>query len=381
MQGQSALAGSGHAPETFRPGMRGPPVFKPIRMEEKIRQLLGSIVHPESRRDIVSDGLVEHLAAADGKITVVLRFAKARDPFAVKIKKQTENTLRTAFPDREVLVVVKEGGQPPRPEPKLNTTTRGIARVVAVASGKGGVGKSTVTANLAVAIRNMGYRVGVLDADIYGPSQPRMFGVEGYVPDAVEEEGADRIVPAEAMDIRLMSIGFFIKPDDALLWRGAMAVNALKQMIHQTRWGTLDFLLVDLPPGTGDIHLSIIGELKIDAAVIVSTPQQIAVADVRRGVEMFRNPNVNIPVAGIVENMAWFTPEELPDNRYYLFGRGGARRFAEESGVDFLGEIPIVQSIMEGSETGRPAAGIDSRVESHYRDIAAKVVEKAVRNG
>ena len=381
MQGQSALAGSGHAPETFRRGMRGPPVFKPIRMEEKIRQLLGSIVHPESRRDIVSDGLVEHLAAADGKITVVLRFAKARDPFAVKIKKQTENTLRTAFPDREVLVVVKEGGQPPRPEPKLNTTTRGIARVVAVASGKGGVGKSTVTANLAVAIRNMGYRVGVLDADIYGPSQPRMFGVEGYVPDAVEEEGADRIVPAEAMDIRLMSIGFFIKPDDALLWRGAMAVNALKQMIHQTRWGTLDFLLVDLPPGTGDIHLSIIGELKIDAAVIVSTPQQIAVADVRRGVEMFRNPNVNIPVAGIVENMAWFTPEELPDNRYYLFGRGGARRFAEESGVDFLGEIPIVQSIMEGSETGHPAAGIDSRVESHYRDIAAKVVEKAVRNG
>ncbi len=381
MQGQFALAGSGRAPETLRPGTRGPPVFKPIRMEEKIRQLLGSIIYPESRRDIVSDGLVEHLAAANGKITVVLRFAKARDPFAVKIKKQTETTLQTAFPDREILVVVKEGGQPPRPEPKLNTTTRGIARVVAIASGKGGVGKSTVTANLAIAIRNMGYRVGVLDADIYGPSQPRMFGVEGYVPDAVEEEGADRIVPAEAMDIRLMSIGFFIKPDDALLWRGAMAVSALKQMIHQTRWGTLDFLLLDLPPGTGDIHLSIIGELKIDAAVIVSTPQQIAVADVRRGVEMFRNPNVNIPVAGIVENMAWFTPEELPDNRYYLFGRGGARRFAEESGVDFLGEIPIVQSIMEGSETGRPAAGIDPRVESRYRDIAAKIVEKAVRNG
>jgi len=381
MHGQFALAGSGHAPETLRPGTRGAPVFKPIRMEEKIRQLLGSIIHPESRRDIVSDGLVEHLAAADGKITVVLRFAKARDPFALKIKNQTEALLKEHYPQSEILVVVKEGGQPPHPEPKLNTTTRGIARVVAIASGKGGVGKSTVTANLAIAIRNMGYRVGVLDADIYGPSQPRMFGVEGYVPDAVEEEGADRIVPAEAMDIRLMSIGFFIKPDDALLWRGAMAVNALKQMIHQTRWDTLDFLLLDLPPGTGDIHLSIIGELKIDAAVIVSTPQQIAVADVRRGVEMFRNPNVNIPVAGIVENMAWFTPEELPDNRYYLFGRGGARRFAEESGVDFLGEIPIVQSIMEGSETGRPAAGIDPRVESSYRDIASKIVEKAVRNG
>lgn len=226
----------------------------------------------------------------------------------------------------------------------------------------------------------MGFRVGILDADIYGPSQPKMFGVEGYLPDAVQEEGADHIVPAEPMDIRLMSIGFFIKPTDALLWRGAMAVSALKQMIHQTKWGTLDFLLADLPPGTGDVHLSIIGELKIDSAVIVSTPQQVAVADVVRGVEMFRNENVNIPVAGIIENMAWFTPEELPENRYYLFGKGGARRFAEEHGVDFLGEIPIVQSIMEGSDEGRPAAGIDPRVEKWYCGIAEKIVEKVMKS-
>ena len=279
--------------------------------------------------------------------------------------------------------VYKTGGRgaAPRPEPKLKTTTGGIAKVIAVASGKGGVGKSTVTANLAVALRNMGFRVGILDADIYGPSQPKMFGVEGYLPDAVQEEGADHIVPAEPMDIRLMSIGFFIKPTDALLWRGAMAVSALKQMIHQTKWGTLDFLLADLPPGTGDVHLSIIGELKIDSAVIVSTPQQVAVADVVRGVEMFRNENVNIPVAGIIENMAWFTPAELPENRYYIFGRGGARAFAERSGVDFLGEIPIVQSIMEGGEEGRPAAGIDPRVEEYYREIAEKVVSKVMKNG
>ena len=237
-----------------------------------------------------------------------------------------------------------------------------------------------MTANLAVALRNMGYRVGILDADIYGPSQPKMFGVEGYLPDAVQEEGTDRIVPAESMDIRLMSIGFFIKPTDALLWRGAMAVSALKQMIHQTKWGTLDFLLADLPPGTGDVHLSIIGELKIDAAVIVSTPQQVAVADVVRGVEMFRNENVNIPVAGVIENMAWFTPEELPENRYYIFGKGGARRYAEENGVDFLGEIPIVQSIMEGSDEGRPAVGIDPRVEKWYREIAEKTVEKVMKS-
>ena len=252
-------------------------------MEEKIKRLLASVVHPETGQDIVSSGFIEHTASAEGKVTVVLRFAKARDPFAVKIKNQAESLLREAFPGAEVLVVIKEGGAAPRPEPKLKTTTGGIARVIAVASGKGGVGKSTVTANLAIALRNMGFRVGVLDADIYGPSQPKMFGVEGYVPEAVAEDGVDHIVPAESMDVKLMSIGFFIKPTDALLWRGAMAVSALKQMIHQTRWGTLDFLLTDLPPGTGDVHLSIIGELKIDAAVIVSTPQQIAVADVVRG--------------------------------------------------------------------------------------------------
>ena len=350
-------------------------------MEEKIKRLLASVVHPETGQDIVSSGFIEHTASAEGKVTVVLRFAKARDPFAVKIKNQAESLLREAFPGAEVLVVIKEGGAAPRPEPKLKTTTGGIARVIAVASGKGGVGKSTVTANLAIALRNMDFRVGVLDADIYGPSQPKMFGVEGYVPEAVAEDGVDHIVPAEPMDVKLMSIGFFIKPTDALLWRGAMAVSALKQMIHQTRWGTLDFLLTDLPPGTGDVHLSIIGELKIDAAVIVSTPQQIAVADVVRGVEMFRNENVNIPVAGIVENMAWFTPAELPENRYYIFGRGGARAYAEKSGVEFLGEIPIIQSIMDGADAGTPAAGIDSRVEEHYRGIAEKIVGKVMKNG
>ena len=350
-------------------------------MENEIKRLLATIVHPETGDDLVAGGMVEHIAATADKATVVLRFARARDPFAAKLKTQAERLLKEHFPQSQILVVLKEGGQPPRSEPKETTTTGGIAHVIAVASGKGGVGKSTVTANLAIALRNMGFRVGILDADIYGPSQPKMFGVEGYVPDAVQEAGQDRIVPAEALDVKLMSIGFFIRPTDALLWRGAMAVNALKQMIHQTRWGTLDFLLADLPPGTGDIHLSIIGELKIDAAVIVSTPQQVAVADVVRGVEMFRNDNVRIPIAGIVENMAWFTPEELPGSRYYLFGKGGARKFAEENGVDFLGEIPIVQSIMEGSEAGRPAAGIDPRVEEWYRAIAGRIVEKAVKNG
>jgi len=346
-------------------------------MEEKIKRLLAGVVHPETGQDIVSSGFVDRIAATADRIAVTLRFAKARDPFAAKIKKQTEELLRSRFPQAATAVLVAEGASKPV-QPARPSTTQGIAHVVAVASGKGGVGKSTVTANLAVALRNRGFRVGILDADIYGPSIPKMFGAESYVPDAVQEEGIDYIVPADVQDIRLMSIGFFIRPTDALLWRGAMATNALKQMIHQTRWGALDFLLVDLPPGTGDIHLSIIGELKIDAAAIVSTPQQVAVADVVRGVEMFRNENVRIPVAGVIENMAWFTPAELPENRYYLFGRGGARRYAAECGVDFLGEIPIVQSIMEGGDAGTPGATIDAAVERYYREIADKIVEKVV---
>ena len=255
----------------------------------------------------------------------------------------------------------------------------GIGKVLAVASGKGGVGKSTVTANLALTLRNMGYRVGILDADIYGPSQPKMFGVEGYLPDAERIDGEDCILPADAMGIKLMSIGFFIKPSDALIWRDAMATNALRQMIHQTKWGGLDFLLVDLPPGTGGVHLAVISELKVTGAVIVSTPQQVAVADVRRGVEMFRADKIEIPVVGIIENMAWFTPKELPENRYYIFGHGGARAFAEQNDVPFLGDIPIVQSVMDGSEEGRPAAGTDPAVESLYRSIAEKVVENMAK--
>lgn len=350
-------------------------------MEERVRELLNSILHPETQCSIVESGFVENITATADKITVTLCFSKVRDPFALKIKRQAQNLLEEHFPALKgsITLVIKEAA-PRRAQPaEKPTSTAEIAHVVAIASGKGGVGKSTVTANLAVALRNRGFRVGVLDADIYGPSQPKMFGLEGYQPEAVRQDEQDIILPAEAMRMKFMSIGFFIQPTDALLWRGAMAVNALRQMIHQTRWGALDFLLVDLPPGTGDIHLSIISELKIDAAVIVSTPQQVAVADVRRGVEMFRTPQINIPVAGVVENMAWFSPEELPENRYYLFGKGGARRFAEENGVDFLGEIPIIQSIMEGSDNGTPSSSIDSRVEYYYRQIADKIVDKVLK--
>lgn len=350
-------------------------------MQEQILGLLRTVIHPETGLNIVDGGQVEQVAASEAAITISVRFEKQRDPFAVKIKNQAEALLREHFPEAKVLVMIKEGGQKKLPDLKETTTTGDITKVIAVASGKGGVGKSTVAANLAVTLSRMGFRVGLLDADIYGPSQPKMFGVEDYIPDAEEVDGMDQIVPAEAEDIKIMSIGFFIRPTDALLWRGAMAVNALKQMIHQTKWGPLDFLVCDLPPGTGDVHLSIIGEMQIDAAVIVSTPQQVAVADVVRGVEMFRNEKVNIPVAGVIENMAYFTPKELPYNKYYIFGRGGARKVAEEYGVPFLGEIPIVQSIMEGGDTGRPGSTIDPRVADFYHEIADKIVGNVMKNG
>ncbi len=346
-------------------------------MNEQLEQLLRTIIHPETNDNIVVSGFVDRAdRGEDGSIAITLRFQKARDPFAQKIKRQVEALIKATFPENQVMVIIREAAPKPRRQENVSTTTD-ICRIVAVASGKGGVGKSTVTANLAVALRQRGYNVGILDADIYGPSQTKMFGVEGYIPDAErDEEGHDFIIPSQSLGIKIMSIGFFIKPTDALMWRGGMAVNALHQLIHQTRWGKLDYLLIDLPPGTGDIHLSIINEIKISGAVIVSTPQQVAVADVVRGVEMFRHPQVDIPVLGVVENMAWFTPEELPENRYYLFGKGGAKRYAEETGVDLLGQVPIIQSIMEGSDEGRPAGGFDPRVEEYYAEIAAKVVEK-----
>ncbi len=349
-------------------------------MEQEIKQLLADIIHPETGVNIIDGGFVEGVVATPQKIVVTLRFGRVRDPFAIKIKGRIESLLEEHFSTFEgtKLVMIKEAAPQKIVEPKAKTTTSQIANIVAVASGKGGVGKSTVTANIAATLRDMGFRVGLLDADIYGPSQPRMFGVEGYLPDGEQVDGVDCIIPAEVDGIKVMSIGFFIKSTDALLWRGTMASNALKQLIHQTKWGVLDFLLVDLPPGTGDIHLTILSELKFTSAVIVSTPQGVALADVVRGVEMFRNENVNVKIAGVVENMAWFTPQELPDNRYYLFGRGGAREYAAQVDVPFLGEVPIIQSIMEGAESGTPASVGDQRVKEYYAGIVDNMIKNTL---
>jgi ATP-binding protein involved in chromosome partitioning len=344
-------------------------------MQQKIKEILTGIIHPETRQNIVESGVVESVSQQGEGVVVTLCFAKAKDPFAPRIKSMVEQIVAAEIPALEgkVTVVLKQK-EPKAQQPKRESTTATVGKIIAVASGKGGVGKSTVTANLALTLRSMGYRVGVLDADIYGPSQPKMFDREEYLPDAEQVDGVDYIIPAVSLDIELMSIGFFIKPTDALMWRGVMATSALKQLLHQTKWGGLDFLLIDLPPGTGDIHLTLLSEIKLDGAVIVSTPQQVAVADVVRGVEMFRHEQVGVKVLGVVENMAWFTPKELPENKYYIFGRGGAERYAAEVGVPFLGEIPIIQGIMEGSDAGSPAVTTDAMVEKYYREVAERMI-------
>ena len=352
--------------------------------QEELFGLLHEVAHPELHNDIVTLGMVENPVVTDDKIQLTLLFPRSRDPFALSIKKRCEELIAARFPDYsgKISIFIKEAAPKKAAEKKEQKPfggEDGVRRILAVSSAKGGVGKSTVTANLAVALSRLGYKVGILDADIYGPSQPMLFGVEDYRPEGEKKDGKDWILPAERFGIRIMSIGFFIDPADALMWRGPMATNALRQMIRQTLWGPLDFLLIDLPPGTGDVHLSILSELRLNGAVIVSTPQQVAVADVLRGIEMFRHSQVGVPVAGIIENMAWFTPAELPENRYYLFGKGGARALAERCGVDFLGEIPIVQSIMEGGDAGTPGSTIDARVEETYRTIARKIVENVMK--
>ncbi len=349
---------------------------------QDIEKVLSGIIHPETNQNIVSGGILESVAVDGNKVLVSLQFSRARDPFASSIKKACEQAIAGQFPEHagNITVVIKEKAKdaPQGKAPQASKSLAGgIKRVIAVSSAKGGVGKSTVTANLAVTLADMGYKVGILDADIYGPSMPIMFGVADYKPEARTVDEVQAMVPAESYGVKVMSIGFFLSAEDALIWRGPMATSALKQLIHQTLWGELDFLLIDLPPGTGDVHLTLLHELKIDGAVIVSTPQQIALADVVRGVSMFRNEQINVPILGMIENMSWFTPAELPDNKYYIFGKEGVKKIAAKSDIDLLGEIPLVQSVREGADYGHPAASDPAAVVgTFYRQIAEKIVKK-----
>jgi len=342
--------------------------------EKQIAEILSGVVHPESGKNIVESGIFRSAAVEGKRCLIVLSFRRRRDPFAKAVATRAKTAVEAKYPD--YTVEIESRNDEDAPTPRAHEGTAQARKVITIASGKGGVGKSTVTANLAVELAKMGHTVGVLDADIYGPSQPKLFGVEGYIPAAESHDGLDYIVPAQKNGVKIMSIGFFIKPDDALIWRGPMATNALKQLINQTWWGEVEFLLVDMPPGTGDVHLSVVESMKVDGAVVVSTPQDVATADVLRGIRMFKTQGIDIPVLGLIENMAWFTPAELPENKYYIFGRGGARALADREGIDFLGEIPLVQSIAEDSDKGTPVAATSSAEEKYYAEICRKIVDK-----
>jgi ATP-binding protein involved in chromosome partitioning len=302
---------------------------------------------------------------------------------AMHIKKRAEDDIRKLIhekfsPDAKVKVNIKVEA-PEKANEIKGKAIPGIKNIIAVASGKGGVGKSTVTANLAVTLAKMGFSVGVLDADIYGPSMPIMFDVESAKPISVMVDGKSKMKPIESYEVKILSIGFFTAPSQAVIWRGPMASKALNQMIFDADWGELDFLLIDLPPGTGDIHLSIMQSLPITGAVVVSTPQAVALADAKKGVSMFMSDSINVPVLGIIENMAYFTPEELPQNKYYIFGKQGAKNLAEDLNVPFLGEVPLVQSIREAGDYGRPGAlQSGSIVEKVFEEITRNVVQETV---
>ncbi len=324
---------------------------------------LRQVQHPANAdRTLEELNMIENVEIEGDNVTVTLAFPKHRDPLADYLVASTRAAVLRNFPNVEVEVktVVKEAPvQAKKAGLDLGLDeVRNIKHIIGIASGKGGVGKSTVAVNLAVALANMGYRVGLADADVYGPSVPTMTGTVGMVPEAFTdpETGKDVIVPLEKFGVKWMSIGYFAKPEQALIWRGPMASNALKQMVLQVRWGELDFLLIDMPPGTGDIHISLVNDILMEGAVIVTTPQQVALADVQKSVSMLRNESVNKKIYGLVENMAWFTPEELPENRYYIFGKDGGVKMAETYGIPLLGQIPIVQGIRTGGDEGEPAA-------------------------
>ena len=352
--------------------------------KEDILQALREVHHPARQdRDIVDLGMVHDVQVSEKGVVVTLAFPKRRDPLAEYLIGSTRAALIRHLPasvSSEVKTVVVDE-EKPKKKKNLDLGLEQLAEVrhiVGIASGKGGVGKSTVAVNLACALARMGYKVGLADADVYGPSIPVMTGTEGATPAAEPgaEEGQELILPLEKYGVKWMSIGYFAERGQALIWRGPMACNALKQMILQVKWGPLDFLLIDMPPGTGDIHISLVQDIPMQGAVIVTTPQDVALADVEKGVNMFRNENVNRPIFGLVENMAWFTPEEHPDEKYYIFGRDGGAKMARELGIDLLGRIPLVQGIRESGDAGEPVA-LGSRPDGlAFLELAGHLAEK-----
>ena len=341
--------------------------------KQDIQQALQTISLPGDGKNLMESGAVKNIVVFGDEVVIDLILSnpslQARKKVEVEILKCIH---KEVHPKAKIKINVTVEA-PPKTESIKGNPIPGIDNIIAISSGKGGVGKSTVTSNIAVTLAQMGFSVGILDADIYGPSIPTMLDMEGARPLSINVDGVSKMEPIENYGVKVLSIGFFTQPNQAVIWRGPMAAKALNQMIFDAAWGNLDFLLIDLPPGTGDIHLSIVQSLPINGAVVVSTPQNVALADARKGIAMFQQENINVPVLGVVENMAYFTPEELPNNKYYLFGQEGARNLAEDKAVPFLGEVPIVQSIREAGDVGRPAA-------LQNNTLVAQAFEEITRN-
>ena len=342
---------------------------------QEIINALQEVRYPGTGKNLVESGMLEDDIRISGfAVSFSLIFPKDNDPFRKSIMKAAEAAIKTFVePNAQVTIHEKFIKENMPAGAEKEQPLRG-AKIIAISSGKGGVGKSTVACNLAIALANKGYRVGLLDADIHGPSQPKMFHVEDYRPVAENVGGRDLICPAENYGVKLLSIGFFTNPGQAVVWRGGMASNAIKQLINDGNWGELDYFLIDLPPGTSDIHLTIVQTLHLSGATVVTTPQPVALIDARKGIDMFRNEKINVPVLGIIENMAWFTPAELPNNRYYIFGQDGGKLLAEEMEVPLLGQIPLVQSIREGGDNGLPiAVQAGHPAATYYEQIASSL--------
>ena len=344
----------------------------------QILNALGKVFHPEKKKDIVSLGLVNKIESDETGITITLVPERSNDPFISSLKSSVTKILKEELGHDAVIkeikvqpkvVVVKEVEKPSDILPE-------VKNIIAISSGKGGVGKTTIAVNLAVALERKGYKVGLLDADIFGPSVPIMFDAKDYKPEVRKEHNNDRILPLLKYGVKVLSIGFFIDPADAVVWRGPMASSFLKQLITQGDWGSLDFLLVDLPPGTSDIHLTLVQEVLVTGAIVISTPQEVALADAVKGISMFRSEKINVPVLGLVENMSWFTPAELPENKYYIFGKEGCKILAAKMDVPLLGQIPLVQSICEGSDNGKPVALKDDVTGRAFLLLADNLIEK-----
>ena len=343
--------------------------------------VLKTISAPGEGENIIDSGAITNIMIFGDQIDLDVTLANP----SLQARKKLEVTIlevlhQKIYEKAKIKINIKVNTPPPAAEPIKGKSIPGIDSIIAISSGKGGVGKSTVTANIAVTLAKMGCKVGILDADIYGPSIPTMFDMEGARPISINIDGKSKMEPIENYGVKVLSIGFFTKPDQAVIWRGPMAAKALNQMIFDAAWGELDFLLVDLPPGTGDIHLSIVQSLPLTGAVVVSTPQNVALADARKGIAMFAQDSISVPLLGIIENMAYFTPEELPNNKYYIFGKDGAKHLAEDIATKFLGEVPLVQSIREAGDVGHPVALQENTpLEKAFTDITKEMVSELLK--